>query len=64
MQPIIAQLPDRCSVPLLLRHLDLHAAVPTVLRASLFGAADTPKPNANLPAAPAFPMPAGLRKGL
>ena len=68
MQPIGTRLSGRCAVPLLLRQLEVHAAVCAVLRARLLdGAAhaDTgAQPDADVSTAATVRMPAGLRKGL
>ena len=68
MRPVDARLPDRCAVPLLLRPLEVHASVRTVLCACLFDAGGDPNAGAqsdtNLSTTAAVPMPAGLRKGV
>lgn len=50
-------------MPLLLRHLGLHAAVLTVLRVAVCGTDDTTT-DADVPTTAADPVPSGLRLGL
>jgi hypothetical protein len=70
MQPVSIRVPGWKSVLLLLRDLGVHAALSSLLRASLFKPAAAPDSNADaehhthLSSTPSVRVPAGLREGV